>query len=65
MHGSSPPAHIQGGRATARWWAEQKAAQRERIDRLRSAGLSFQEIGKVMGISRQRARLIFNRKPVE
>jgi hypothetical protein len=59
---TSPPAHILGGQATARYFARKNAAVRGRVRALREAGLTFEEIARVLEISRQRAHAIYHRE---
>lgn len=56
------PAHILGGRATANAFAKKHARRRRQLRKLRErGGLTWDEIGRVMGISKQAARAMYKR----
>lgn len=55
------PPHILGGQATAAMFARRSAPIREKVRRMKEdAQMTFEEIGKALGISRARAHAIYH-----
>lgn len=56
------PRHVLGGEATARRFARENAEIRARVRQMRDqGGLTFEEIGRVLAITRQWACAIYHK----
>jgi hypothetical protein len=55
------PFQVLGGRATSRRYARENAEVRAKVAAMKAAGMTFEEIGRALQMSRQRAHAIYHR----